>query len=84
MRHRGFRRLALFVGLLGMGYFGMAALPALGAETPVPIIQAYPPVESPGPQVADPPVAASQAASEVAEPTSAATLDRPVALPDER
>ncbi|MGH7172805.1 MAG: BBP7 family outer membrane beta-barrel protein [Gemmataceae bacterium] len=98
MGHREFRGLALSLGVLVMGHIGMATSPALGAETPVPIIQPYPPVEAPGPGIGESPVATvgqalqpdSQAgkpdlrAAEGAEPAPAATLARPVALRPQR
>jgi hypothetical protein len=84
MRHRWFCRLALRLGVLVLGHVGMAALPALAAETSVPVIQPYPPVESPAERNDEPPALASQSAAEVADPAPAATLDRPVALRDER
>ncbi len=94
MRHRWLRSLALSLGVLVMGRCAL-----FGAETLAPIVQPYPPVEAAArPEApADSPPLVGQAfqpdhqagkpdlrEAESAELAPAATLDRPVALHDER
>lgn len=70
MRHRCYRSLALSLGVLVMGQMGASAPLVFGAETPTPIIQPYPAVQTP----------AEIAPTDVEESTSTITLERPVAL----
>jgi hypothetical protein len=77
MRQRWLRSLALALGVLviGQGRF-------LSADPPPPIIEPYPPVEMPPRSQAEPRNEGQR--SESADSTPAATLDRPIALDEER
>lgn len=82
MKPRWIRSLALSLGILVMGPMGMAAWSARADEMPLPVIQPYPPVAAP--EIGASPAPASPSPVEVAEVTPAATLDRPIALHEER
>ncbi|HTU20456.1 MAG TPA: BBP7 family outer membrane beta-barrel protein [Gemmataceae bacterium] len=84
MRHRRIRSLARALGVVVLSCIGMAASSALGGETPAPVIQPYPPVEAPEPRISESSELPSKSRAVVAEPTPAATLDRPIALREER
>jgi hypothetical protein len=72
MRYRWLRRLAVSLSIVLIGHFGMSSPLALGAE-PTSNIQPYLPLPAP-----------AGGAEESEEPTPAATLERPVALTEER
>ncbi|HZV04256.1 MAG TPA: BBP7 family outer membrane beta-barrel protein [Gemmataceae bacterium] len=78
MRQRWLRSLALSLGVVVMGRCVL-----LGADPSPPVIQPYPPVETPAPRAGQMPASASAGSQEESEPAPAASLDRPIALRDE-
>lgn len=81
MRHRLLRRLALSLGVLVLGYLA----PSLrGADSPASTYQPFPLVETAAPPAtpANLPTSVPSVKAEKTDATPAASLDRPVALPD--
>jgi hypothetical protein len=76
MRQRWLRSLALALGVLALG-----RCPFLGADTPAPIIEPYPPVDAPQRSQAE--LGNENSRLKSADPAPTASLDRPIALRDE-